>query len=169
MEPLQRVKALSKAFEISGVMMPIEAAEYLALLDFDCNPNRAVASPLGSQAIVGLATPAALQAKGTAVPAILQRPMVRHMHQMGLDSGSNTNGSEKTATYATAFSNAGFFFWGRRDRGRSSDAEMIEGTCNTASKYRHFEPTGLVGCGFASRGGTAELGCTRAAVRRGEI
>lgn len=107
MEPLPRVKALSKAFEISGVTMPIKATESLALPDFDCNPNRAVASPLGSQTIVGLATPAALQAKGTDVPARLQRPMVRHVHQMGRDSGSNTNGSENTANYATAFSNAG--------------------------------------------------------------
>ena len=99
---------LSKAFETSGVMMPIDSTEYLALLDYYCNPSRETATSLASQLMVGLETPAALQAKGADVPALLQRPTFRHMHQMGIDETSTAIGSlEGTTNYAVAFTNAG--------------------------------------------------------------
>nr|ANM86508.1 putative type I PKS [Cladonia uncialis subsp. uncialis] len=99
---------LSKAFKTSGVMMRIDSTEYLALLDYYCSPAREVATPLASQIMVGLETPAALQAKGADVPALLQRPTFRHMHPMGIDETFTAIGSsEGTTDYAVAFTNAG--------------------------------------------------------------
>lgn len=100
-------EALSKAFEKSGVMMPIDSSEYLALLNYYCNPSRELATPFASQIMVGLETPAALLAKGADVPALLQRPTFRYMHQMGLDDNVAATGpSDGAINYAAAFTGA---------------------------------------------------------------
>ena len=92
---------LTNAFKASGLMMPIDSNEYLALLDYYCDPRRGVASSLESQMIVGLETPAGLRAD---VPALLQRPQFRHMHQMGLDSspGATSDSTQGQTNYAAA-------------------------------------------------------------------
>jgi hypothetical protein len=128
-------EALSKAFETSGVMMPIDSSEYLALLDYYCDPSREIGSLLGSQMMVGLATPAALQAKGADVPAILQRPMFRHMHQMGLDGAATIASSDNTINYAIAFANAGSL--------AEAEEIVVEGLTQKLSKALAIPPADI--------------------------
>lgn len=124
---------LPKAFETSGVMMPIDSTEYLALLDYYCSPSREVATPLASQIMVGLETPAALQAKGADVPALLQRPTIRHMHQMGIDETFTAIGSsEGTTNYAVAFTNAG--------SAAGAGEVVVEGLAQKLSKVLSIPP-----------------------------
>jgi KR domain/Phosphopantetheine attachment site len=125
-------EALSKAFETSGVMMPIDASEYLALLDFYCNPSRELACPLGSQTMVGLATPAALRAKGTDVPALLERPTFRYMHQMDIDETSATSGSGSATNYAAAFVGAATL--------AEAEEVVVEGLTQKLSKALSMPP-----------------------------
>lgn len=98
---------LSKTFEKSGIMMPIDSTEYLALLDYYCNPMREVATPLASQLMVGLETPASLRKRDADVPALLQRPTFSHMHQAGLDDSPSATGStDGSVNYGASFTNA---------------------------------------------------------------
>ena len=100
-------EALRKAFEASGTMMPIYADEYLALLDYYCNPALDLASPETNQVIVGVKTPAALAADGADVPDLLNRPMFRHLHDIGIDEASGGGAAEAKATsYGISFSGA---------------------------------------------------------------
>ena len=105
-------ETLRKAFEMSGNMLPIYADEYLALLDYYCNPALDVMSaPLANQMIVGLKTPAALTADGVDVPELFQRPMFKALHAIGANaspSSADTDGADvKTASYAATFAAAG--------------------------------------------------------------
>lgn len=127
---------LTKTFETSGIMMPIDSAEYLALLDYYCNPAREIATPSSSQMMVGLETPAGLAANGTDVPALLQRPMFRYMHGMGIDETMSADGAaDKTANWSVAFANASSL--------AEANEAVVEGLTHKLSKALSIQPVDI--------------------------
>ncbi|KAL2871600.1 type I polyketide synthase [Aspergillus lucknowensis] len=106
---------LTRAFQTAGLMMPIESSEYLALLDYYCDPAALDGTdPTACQIIVGLETPAGLAAKGADTPALLQRSTFRMLHAMGLDeqdangvgAGGGDKGNAATKNWAAVFADA---------------------------------------------------------------
>lgn len=72
---------LTRAFKASGAMMPINADEYLTLLDYYCNPTTiADLDHRTCQAIVGLETPSGLIAQGADIPSFLRRSTFQYLH-----------------------------------------------------------------------------------------
>ena len=76
-----------------GYLMEVLQAEFLALLDHYCDPSLPVLSPDESQIIVGIETPAAMEAKGMDVPEWMQRPLFRHFRQIDAGVGADGPGS----------------------------------------------------------------------------
>ncbi|MCJ1379111.1 hypothetical protein MMC17_002211 [Xylographa soralifera] len=74
----------------------IEEAEFLAMMDYYCNPAFPVLSRLKCQVITGLQTPAALRSKHMHELDWMQRPLFSHLHQMG--STSTLTANEAIAT-----------------------------------------------------------------------
>ncbi|MCJ1389265.1 hypothetical protein MMC18_002121 [Xylographa bjoerkii] len=74
----------------------IREAEFLALMDYYCNPALPVLSPLECQVVTGLQTPAALRSKHMRELDWMQRRLFSHLHQM--DSTSALLASNSTAT-----------------------------------------------------------------------
>ncbi|KAL5041185.1 hypothetical protein BDW71DRAFT_213267 [Aspergillus fruticulosus] len=100
---------LTKTFETAGLMMPIDSAEYLSLLDYHCNPsNTSSIDAQVCQLIVGLETPAGLTAKGADIPSLLQRSTFRFMHAMGLNEAGGDDGSADAINPATRSWSAAF-------------------------------------------------------------
>lgn len=69
----------------------IREEEYLAILDYVCNPALPLQSALKSQVATGMETPAALKNKGIEEPFWMRDPLFRTFYQMGT---STTNGDE---------------------------------------------------------------------------
>lgn len=96
---------LQKGIAAAGFLVPISQETFHALLDFHCNPNLDLATPLTCQSIIGLETPAALRAKGVEEPHWMQRRTFRHLHQMGLDEGQSKD-TETAVDYVALFRSA---------------------------------------------------------------
>ncbi|KAJ5113761.1 reducing type I polyketide synthase [Penicillium angulare] len=129
-------KALTKSFATAGLMLPINSDEYLALLDYYCNPDIKESRDLRTcQIMVGLETPAGLVAKGADVPALLQRPIFRYMHAMGHDEGASTEDGANNAVvknWAAAFKSA-------RSSAEASDL-VVEGLTHKLSRALSIQP-----------------------------
>ncbi|KAK8069347.1 hypothetical protein PG994_005963 [Apiospora phragmitis] len=83
---------LTRAFEASGLLLPIGAAEYLALLEHCCRADNPRGRDVDAcQVVVGMETPAGLRAKGADVAALLQRSTFRYLHAMGPGEGQDTD------------------------------------------------------------------------------
>lgn len=119
-------ETLRKAFETSGAMMPIYADEYLALLDYYCNPARDMTLPFANQLIVGAKTAAALTRAGADIPDLLYRPMFRALHRIGLDELGSGRAVVAAARYATMFAEA--------DSLQSAIDVVVEGLIQRLSK-----------------------------------
>lgn len=130
---------LTKTFETAGLMMPIDSAEYLALLDYYCRPE-AVESrdPHTCQMIVGLETPSGLQAKGADVPALLQRSTFRHMHCVSIDYGHGTNSGE-ASNQSNAAKNWAVAFMSARSLADANDI-VVEGLVQKLSRALSIPP-----------------------------
>ncbi|MCJ1395075.1 hypothetical protein MMC18_007956 [Xylographa bjoerkii] len=66
----------------SGILPPMTAAEFLALLDYHCNPSLPISKPLHCQAMTGIENPATIRAKGVDEPYWMQQPLFRHLYQI---------------------------------------------------------------------------------------
>ena len=71
-----------------GYFMEITQAEFLALLDYYCDPALPLLPPSESQIIVGIEHPAAMEAKGLETPHWMQRPLFRHFRLIGGGGGN---------------------------------------------------------------------------------
>ncbi|KAF8241412.1 hypothetical protein K440DRAFT_656775 [Wilcoxina mikolae CBS 423.85] len=85
----------------SAGFVGIREEEFLALLDYHCNPNLAVESPLKSQVLIGMETPDELKAKGFDEPFWLRDPLFQQLFQMG-SSRSKTAGDSAPVTDHTS-------------------------------------------------------------------
>ncbi|KAJ6096143.1 reducing type I polyketide synthase [Penicillium sp. IBT 16267x] len=129
---------LTKTFETAGLMMPINSAEYLALLDYFCNPDiKESRDSRTCQIIIGLETPAGLIAKGADVPALLQRSTFRYMHAMGIDEGAWAEGMVKANN--TAVKNWSTSFTGACSLAEASDV-VVEGLTHKLSRALSIQP-----------------------------
>lgn len=99
---------LQKGFAATGFMMPISQKDLLGLLDYCCDPNLPLATPLLCRAVVGVNTPAAIRAKGVEEPGFMREPTYRAMQQMGLttDVSLATESSGKYMDFAALFTAA---------------------------------------------------------------
>lgn len=67
----------------------IREEEYLAMLDYFCNPALPLQSALKSQVATGMETPAALKNKGIEEPFWMRDPLFRTFYQMGTSTASS--------------------------------------------------------------------------------
>ncbi|MCJ1405286.1 hypothetical protein MMC11_008513 [Xylographa trunciseda] len=84
----------------------IQEAEFLAIMDYYCNPALPVLSPLKCQVITGLQTPAALRSKNMRELDWMQRKMFSHLHQMGTTSTLSANDSTATVNLEALLASA---------------------------------------------------------------
>ncbi len=80
----ERVKTMLQGKGYMGV----REEDYLALLDYYCDPGLPVLSPLECQVVTGLQIPAELHAKGIPEAFYMQAPLFRHLRQIRSDESS---------------------------------------------------------------------------------
>ena len=80
--------------EAAADMAQIEENEFHALLEYYCDPNLELASPLKAQPIIGLVTPAQFRSKGLDLPSWMQRPAFAALAQMALPGLSSSPSSD---------------------------------------------------------------------------
>ncbi|KAI0436484.1 putative polyketide synthase [Xylaria telfairii] len=132
---------LTKAFVNSGLMMPIDSTEYLALLDYYCRPDVVESCDLRNcQAILGMETPASLVAKGADVPVLLQRSMFRHLHIIGL--GGDESSSKPAGETTDQVKNWSVAFTSARSLAEASDV-VVEGLVHKLSRALSLPPVDI--------------------------
>ena len=72
----------SRKFLQSKGIVDIREVEYLALLDYYCDPRLPILPPEECQIVVGIRMPGELQAKGFPKAFNTQTPLFRHLHQV---------------------------------------------------------------------------------------
>ncbi|KAF1961734.1 KR-domain-containing protein [Byssothecium circinans] len=72
--------------------MPIRETEYLAMLEYHCDPALPVPSTLRAQVATGIETPASLRVKRIEDPFWMPKPLFRNMYQMDNISAEATDG-----------------------------------------------------------------------------
>ncbi|KAA8905059.1 fatty acid synthase S-acetyltransferase [Sphaerosporella brunnea] len=82
----------------------IREEEFLAMLDYHCNPNLPVTSPLKSQVVTGMETPAALKAKGIDEPFWMRDPLFKQFFQMGRSGADAAGDSGSSVSYEALLS-----------------------------------------------------------------
>lgn len=87
------------------LLHPNSLAEIFAMLDHYCQPSIQV-PVLHSQVITGLRLPADIIADGKDVPAVLQNPLFRHMHQAKYSSGKAATPDSRLTTIISEFTKA---------------------------------------------------------------
>ena len=65
---------------------PVREEEYLALLDYFCDPGLPILSPLQCQVVTGLQNLAELHATGVSEASYMRLPLFRHLRQIGSDT-----------------------------------------------------------------------------------
>ncbi|KAK7186534.1 polyketide synthase [Paraphaeosphaeria sporulosa] len=66
----------------NGELYPIHLEEFLAMLDYCCNPDLGLLSPDECQLVTGVTLPAQLRAEGKDVPLRLLQPLIRCLAQI---------------------------------------------------------------------------------------
>ncbi|KAJ5273326.1 reducing type I polyketide synthase [Penicillium angulare] len=129
-------EVLTESFATAGLMLPINSVEYLALLDYYCNPGiKESRDPRTCRIMVGLETPAGLVAKGADVSALLERSIFRYMHAMGNDEGTTAEDGANNAVvknWVVAFKIA-------RSFAGASDL-VVEGLTHKLSRALSIQP-----------------------------
>ena len=75
----------------------IQETELHAVLEYYLDPRLPVVSPLHSQVLIGIATPASLRLKNIEEPYWLRRPTFRYLHQIGrFDGSGSTSNTQST-------------------------------------------------------------------------
>jgi hypothetical protein len=80
-----------------GWFMEIKMDDFLALLDYYCNPDLPLLRPDEAQIIVGIETPKGMEEKGIEPPEWVMRPLFKHSHLLGSsgkDAGSTAGGKK---------------------------------------------------------------------------
>ena len=98
---------VARGLEQQGYMS-LEEKELHAILDYHCDPALPVLSQLKSQVVTGLHTPHALQAKGLEESYWLERPLFRHLRQIGVDDAAATAAHDNADKKPTAESAVNF-------------------------------------------------------------
>jgi hypothetical protein len=75
-------QALFHRFMLEGKYIPMPEYEFLALLDYACDPNTELSNIRESQPISGIETPAKIMAKGFELPNAMRQPLWRHMYHV---------------------------------------------------------------------------------------
>ncbi|KAF1828904.1 reducing type I polyketide synthase [Decorospora gaudefroyi] len=75
--------------------MPIRETEFLAMLEYHCDPLLSVPSTLQAQVATGIETPASLRAKGIDEPVWMPKPLFRNMYQMDNAGNDTADGAER--------------------------------------------------------------------------
>ena len=78
---IKESERLQQHFQGFKGFVPIEEAEFLSLLDICCDPSYQP-GPHQSQVVMGLETPASLQARSLEPPELLQRPLFARFSQL---------------------------------------------------------------------------------------
>ena len=90
---------LASGVAAAGFLKPISSDEFHALLDYHCDPN--LRSNLENcQAIIGLETPATMQAKGLPEPQWMQRRTFLHLQEAGSIGSTPQSNPEKAIDYS---------------------------------------------------------------------
>ena len=98
----ERVKSMLKDKGYMG----IREDEYLALLDYYCDPRLPVLPPSQCQVVTGLQIPAELHALGIPEAYYMQAPLFRHLRQIGANNFPSSLGSNASSSQnADALSN----------------------------------------------------------------
>lgn len=79
-----------------GLFLPLEHDELFALLDYYCDPPKAIAKPFDGQVITGLELPATMLAKGSEIPFAMRQPLFRYMHQIESSESGSSKGVEQS-------------------------------------------------------------------------
>ncbi|KAL8893510.1 MAG: hypothetical protein Q9192_005191 [Flavoplaca navasiana] len=77
----------------------IHLAEFIAMLDYYCNPSLPISSPTKSQVVTGVATPASLKSKGRPEIFWMSKPLFRHLRQMDMANGDRMDESKPGINY----------------------------------------------------------------------
>ncbi|RAK93462.1 putative polyketide synthase [Aspergillus costaricaensis CBS 115574] len=72
-----------------GHLMEVRNEEFIALLDFYCNPQLPLLPRDEAQPVIGIELPTVIAAKGVDLHHTMRRPMFSHLFRMGLDSNSS--------------------------------------------------------------------------------
>ena len=83
--------------------MGVSEEQYLALLDYYCDPRLPVLSPLQCQVVTGIQTPAALHAKGVPEVFYLQAPLFRHLRQIKSNDSKTTESAKSNSKSSNEF------------------------------------------------------------------
>ena len=94
-----------ETLERSG-LSPITEHELLSLLEILCNPSLKILSPIKSQIIFGLQTPATLKAQGLQEITWMEKPQFRLLHLMDNAKAAAASTVEDTANTMTLLSAA---------------------------------------------------------------
>ncbi|MCJ1384592.1 hypothetical protein MMC17_007710 [Xylographa soralifera] len=88
----------------TGILPPISQPELLALLDHYCDPiSTSSTDPLQCQAMVGIETPANIQAQGTDEPYWMRQPLFTHLYQISSSSAFAARSLTQTTDFETLF------------------------------------------------------------------
>lgn len=82
------------AIQTSPEYMTIEENEFHAVLDHYCNPDLGILSPLQSQLVMGIHTPAELASRSHDEPVWAQTSLFRHLAYMDQDESKDHNPSQ---------------------------------------------------------------------------
>jgi acyl carrier protein len=93
---------LSTGVSAFGFLIPLSQEDLYALLDYHCNPNLPLATPMTCRAVIGLETPAGMRAKGIPEPHFMQRRTYRFLQQI-MDGDITSAHDEKEVQYRELF------------------------------------------------------------------
>jgi KR domain/Phosphopantetheine attachment site len=77
----------------------IQESEFHSVLDYYCDPNLPLLSPLHSQVIIGLEIPARLRAKSVDEPSWMSRPLFKQLYQIYSHRTSAAQDAERAVNY----------------------------------------------------------------------
>ncbi|KAI9154916.1 Squalestatin tetraketide synthase [Paramyrothecium foliicola] len=89
-----------------GVHVSLSQRELFAIFDYYCNPGLTYESPVPGQVVTGLQVPSFMLRNGMSVPELMNRPMLRAMHQVDTADEISTAPTAKAQSFALIFEEA---------------------------------------------------------------
>ena len=86
--------------------IPVPEAHIHGLLDYYCDPTLGILPPSKRQAIVGLATPGALEARRVDPPRWMQKPLLNHLHYVDRATHAKDEGFQPCVQIKTMLAQA---------------------------------------------------------------
>lgn len=84
----------------------IHQAEFIAMLDYFCNPALPVSAPTKSQVVTGVAPPASLKSRGIAEIFWMSKPLFRHLRQMDMAKKDHSDDSKPGVDFQALIASA---------------------------------------------------------------